>query len=151
MIDLWPDKLGYSNEKAPVSILEGQAYLLGRKTRNLIVGKVDSLYLPKNNVMKYYGTNEDLYLHEFYIEAPIIHDYRHNLVTIMHTNQLYPIIINTDETIKIELYGDNNLLAAHDEEEFIETLKNIFNSKMTKDIINSLFIQIGESTVTTPP
>lgn len=140
-MDLWPDNLGVNGGKAPAAILREQAQRLEEKTQNIITGKIETSFLPRLIVREKYGSNEDLFMYDFSLEAPVLDYYRHNLFTIFHGINLYPVIFNTDEEIKKELSGKIINLTAGNEEEFLDLLKGIFNSKRTVTIINSLLSQ----------
>lgn len=40
MIDLWPEDFASVGERSPISILKEQAAYLGKRTKNLVEGKV---------------------------------------------------------------------------------------------------------------
>ena len=94
--------------------------------------------------MEKYGTDEDLFMYDFYLEAEVLGYYRHSLFTIYHGINLYPVILNIDEAIRKELSGNTPNFTAQNEEEFLDLLKSVFNSKRTVTIINSLLSQARE-------
>lgn len=140
-MNLWPDNLGENGGKVPAAILREQAERLKEKTQNIITGRIESSFLPRLIVMEKYGSDEDLFMYDFYLEAPVLDYYRHNLFTIFHGINLYPVILNTNEAIKKELSENIFNFTAQNEEEFLGLLKGIFNSKGTVTIINSLLSQ----------
>lgn len=144
MIDLWPDNLGDGTGRAPAAILREQARHLENKTNKMLTGRIEPSFLPKLSVREKFGSDEDLFMYEFHLEAPILDYYRNNLFTIFHGIGLYPVIIHTDEAIRKEFFRDAGHLTADNEEEFLEILKNIFCSEKAVSIINSILAQVKE-------
>lgn len=144
MIDLWPDDLGAGAGRAPAAILREQARHLEKKTNNLITGRIEPSFLPKVTVREKFGTDEDLFMYEFHLEASVLDYYHKNLFTIFHGIDLYPVIIHADEAIKKELFKDVSNFTAKDEEELLDILKRIFNAEKTVTIINSILAQVKE-------
>jgi len=142
MIDLWPDNLGAGSGKAPAAILREQARHLDNKTNKMVTGRIEPSYLPRVTVKDKFGTDEDLFMYEFHLEAPVLDYYGNILFTIFHGIDLYPVIIHIDEAIKKELSENALNLAADNEEEFLDLLKRIFNCDKTVTIINSILAQI---------
>jgi len=144
LIDLWPDNLGDGTGQAPAAILREQARHLETKTNKMLTGRIEPSYLPKVTVREKFGSDEDLFMYEFHLEAPILDYYRHNLLTIFHGIGLYPVIIHTHEEIKKESFREVGHLTADNEEEFLEILKNIFCSEKAVTLINSILAQVKE-------
>lgn len=76
--DLWPSDFGTSKQPSPASILRQQAFLLGQRTQNLVVGEVES------RAEKPAG-----FLHVFYLTAPLL-DFRQALLHVRHGIDFYP-------------------------------------------------------------
>jgi carboxylesterase type B len=145
LIDLWPDNLGDASGRAPAAILKEQARHLENKTNSMITGRIEPSFLPKVTVMEKFGSDEDLFMYEFHLEAPVLDYYRNNLFTIFHGIDLYPVIVHTDDdAIKNELSGNVFHFTADNEEELLDILKKIFNSNKAVTIINSLLAQVKE-------
>lgn len=144
MIDLWPDNLGEESGRAPAAILREQARHLENKTNKMLTGRIEPSYLPKVTVMEKFGGDEDLFMYEFHLEAPVLDYYRNNLLTIFHGIDLYPVIIHTNETIRKDISRDVLNITADNEEEFLDILKKIFRSEKTVTIINSILAQVKE-------
>lgn len=144
MIDLWPDDLGAESGRAPAAILREQARHLETKTNNMLTCRIEPSYLPRVTVMEKFGSDEDLFMYEFHLEAPVLDYYRNNLFTIFHGIDLYPVIVHTNDAIKNELSGNVFHFTADNEEEFLDILKNIFCSNKTVTIINSILAQVKE-------
>ncbi len=146
MIDLWPEGLGPAGDQAPAVILKEQAACLGQRTKNLIVGRIEPSYLPRAAVVEKYGTDEDLFTYDFYLQVPLLDNYHYNLFTIFHGIEFYPVIINTDEAIKRELTGNILNFTAENKQEFLDLLQRIFSSSRAVTIINSILAQVKEMT-----
>jgi hypothetical protein len=144
MIDLWPDNLGEESGKAPAAILREQARHLENKTNKMVTGRIEPSYLPKVTVKEKFGSDEDLFMYEFYLEAPVLDYYRCHLLTIFHGINLYPVIIQADEALMTESFGDASRLTADNEEEFLNVLKTIFRANKTETINNSILVQVKE-------
>ena len=98
--DLWPEKLITRTITSPASILRQQGYILGEKTKNYIIGKVESSVLPEHvyhhdmlNLRSKTGT-ESIFIHNFNLSCEIL-DYRINLFNIRNYKELYPCIFIT--------------------------------------------------------
>ncbi len=144
MIDLWPDNLIAGSGKAPAAILREQARHLDNKTNKMVTGRIEPSYLPRVTVKDKFGADEDLFMYDFYLEAPALDYYRNILLTIFHGINLYPVIIYTDGAIKKILFENTANITANSEEEFLDILNNIFNCKNTVTIINSIIAQVRE-------
>ncbi|MBA4067574.1 MAG: hypothetical protein C0501_28475 [Isosphaera sp.] len=75
--DLWPTDFGTSPQPSPASVLRQQAYLLGQRTQNVVVGEVESK--PK----------KDRFVHTFYLSAPLL-DFRRAVLHAEHGVEFYP-------------------------------------------------------------
>ena len=142
-MDLWPDHLGGS-ARAPAAILREQARHLENKTNQVLTGRIEPSFLPQVTVREKFGSEEDLFMYEFHLEAPILDYYRHHLITIFHGLDLYPVIIHTPEAIRQELAAQAPHLTADNEEVFMDLLKDIFKTETTVAIINSILAQVKE-------
>lgn len=131
MPDLWPDDIGFTQVKAPVTILMEQASLLGVKTQNLVTASIDRDRYPiprdKNREFSY----------TFSLVAPALQHYRYNLFELFHGIGLYPLFLKVDEAVG----GSDALLAADNEEQFLDILGRIFNASKTRQIIQSMLVQ----------
>lgn len=134
MIDLWPDDIGYTKLKAPVTILMEQASLLGKKTQNLVEAKI--------------GRDEafEEFCYNFYLVAPALGNYRYKLFTIFHDIQLYPVKINIDSDILEEVSpGTEGQLSAESEDDFLDILRKIFGAEKTRSLIYALLAQVVDT------
>ncbi|MEK7400291.1 MAG: hypothetical protein AAB116_25380 [Candidatus Poribacteria bacterium] len=144
IVDLWPDTIKVEKMITPVIILRQQASLLGKKTKNIIQGKVEK------------GTDDTngLFDYTLYIVAPALNDYRYRLLSISYGIHLYPLTIKIeDEEILSEIppkfscttYKSGISIKPNSEEEFKEVLKAIFNSKKVLRVISVLLSQSDPS------
>jgi hypothetical protein len=148
MSDLWPKDIGHANMRAPVTILREQALLLGDKTQNLVKADVDtlspSLVDRMGSPYQYYGQPESVFVHNFYLVAPALDNYRYKLFDIAHPVDLYPVDFHLDEDIQEELLSQNGkgTLSAQTEDEFIDILGKILNSRKAKHVVHALLAQL---------
>jgi len=144
--DLWPDDIGrHIKLKAPVSILKEQGTLLGRKTGNLVKGVINIVI----------SSDKDHFAYIFYLVAPALGDYHYRLLEVSHSVDLYPLGIETDEDVLMELpvdvkaYGEMRgrqpkpILVADSQDRFIEILRAIFATKKVRRVIEAIIAQSG--------
>lgn len=136
MNDLWPDDIAVSTLRAPLTILKEQAAFLGSKTKNLIIAKVE-----KQESDLY---DEESIEHAFYVVTPALGNYRYKLFSISHSIELYPVTINLDSDIKMEIAPESGMyyLKVDNEQELVTLLTRIFGSKKTRRIIHALLAQV---------
>lgn len=144
MIDLWPEKISYTKKKTPLIILKEQAALLGKKTNNIVTASVET---TNDEVSNYFN-------HFFYLEAPALSYYRYQLFWIAHDVLLYPVQFYLDEHIHVEyrkIFLSKVVIRkpevqADTEDEFLETLKFIFQSERTLQVIEAIMVQSEDYT-----
>lgn len=125
--NLWPEDLGVITIAMPKEILVQQAKYLADMTKNVIFAEVKS----SQGILQ--GTDEKILLHEFVVKAPSLGNYKFTLIKAAHDLSIYPIhVVNC---LTEEVYD------AHDEEEFIRSVGQIFNSMATKNAINAIVAQ----------
>ncbi|NJN94856.1 MAG: hypothetical protein HC875_12540 [Anaerolineales bacterium] len=125
---LWPDEISVIEEVPPVSIFKEQAALLGEKTRNLVIAKVDTTI--SNRKRRFYDI--------FYLVAPILDNYRFELFRgSRDIETFYPIQITSD-TLEVDK-------EAMSEGELLKVLSDIFVHPKTIKIIQSMLVQSGWS------
>jgi hypothetical protein len=131
MTDLWPDNIGDIKITPPIDILQEQASLLGKKTKNLVQAEVTGG-----------EENENYFAYNFNIVAPSLENCRYRLLTIEHDIGLYPLFLYTEDDILDDIPSDfDTKLTIESEEEFMETLRTIFGADKTKRVISSLLSQ----------
>ena len=133
-MDLWPDELATAERQPPVAILRTQAALLGRKTRNLVIGRVTT---PSVGQAFFSHLARTQFLYVFQLVAPALNDYTYDLFSIGHGVDLYPVELefHAAEGTKIE---------SASEEEFIQVLKGVLSAPETKRVIGALLAQSQE-------
>jgi hypothetical protein len=154
VIDLWPDDIEHTTLKAPVTILKEQGVLLGRKTDNIVEGEVVS------TAVSTYPRVTEGFEFTFYLYGPAL-SYRYKLLTISHSDDLYPVGVRIDKALyqelskrelskmiaskQIELIDDGSgfKLVADSEDIFVEILKAIFATEKVKKVIGAIIAQSG--------
>jgi hypothetical protein len=119
--DLWPDDIGVSSLRAPVTILREQAGFLSDKTLHIVEGAVRSK-----------TSDDNKFLHAFYLEAPALDRYRFYLFSIEHDTDFYPLKILSEE---------GQPVVAKSEEDFTTQLADLFASEKTKNVVHALIAQ----------
>jgi hypothetical protein len=130
-----------------VKLLREQAELLGEKTHNKVVGKVQSVQVKHTFSHPFgdYGSKMEQALgFSFLIAAPEL-NYQYALFVIAVPLEAYPVRFELDYGLTKEVWANGNAtVEAANEAEFIEILKNIFNSQKTRRVISTLLAQFGE-------
>lgn len=145
MTDLWPEDVGQVDEslKTPHQILKEQADLLGKKTSNVLLGRVKtrSLGVILDDAEKDFSAD---FSYSFSIVAPTLNNYQFRLFSISYDHKFYPVRISMDPDILSEI-GDfhNTELTANNENEFLDILKKIFRANKTNRIIKALLAEIN--------
>jgi hypothetical protein len=121
MPDLWPSDFGQSDVVPPVSILREQADLIGKKTRGVIYGTIQTSKA---------GTD---FLHEFMLVVPTLDNYTYRLLFVRHPIQLYPA------TLTAELLQQD--FRAGTADEFVRQLGAVLSSPQTIEIVRVLLSQ----------
>src|SRR5580658_4806026 len=123
--DLWP-QIEAVNVRTPGTILKQQAALLGKHTKNLLEGSVDT---------QTYGSE---FRHHFIINAPTL-SYSMELFAVAHDVYLYPVRIASAPRVRLDHPED---LLLNSEGEFVNWLKGVFNAAETKRILSTLMAQV---------
>jgi hypothetical protein len=138
MVDLWPkdlEEITKTASTAPLTLLKEQASVLARRTNGLLQGNVESYS------RSVYG--KTLFAHSFEITAPALEGYRYSLFSIEHDVEMYPVKFKLEDAITSELWPDKGGdVEASSEDEFIECLGRIFNSKKSRKVIGALLSQL---------
>lgn len=149
--DLWPDDVQYDAVVPPVVILREQAGLLREKTKGLVVGEVESIDQPADEVEDYvreaFGEEKPIvHTHTLYLVAPAL-DYRYSLLSASHDFEPYPCVARfhpaTEPDIKVlpEHRGDIPE-EVHSEEAFLDWLQAVLSRQETKRVIYALISRI---------
>ena len=146
--NLWPDDIGNVTSIAPVTILKQQAALLGKKTKNLVEGKVAP-------ISEEAWTYRNGFAYSLNIVARTL-GYEYRLLAISHGVDHYPLRIRPDGAVLseistqfprfMELVPPGKViggLQAKSREEFEAILKAIFESQKTRRVVESLLAQSG--------
>lgn len=135
MTDLWPAEIDVTSLIPPATILREQATMLGKRTKNIVLGEVKAREVE----------NQD-FSYDFYIVAPALGNYRYKLFTISYSVDLYPVIIEIEKNIVYGMLENRrggliNPMKVDSEDMFLEILKEIFGSSKTKRVISTLLAQ----------
>jgi hypothetical protein len=130
--DLWPE-LNLAATTTPLSILREQAALLGKRTKGVLRGEVET-----------WGIEERI-AHSFSIAVPSLGDYKYNLFLIQHLPIGYPVYVTHWATSmrghfsEVETRSGEKTLA--DEGELRDWLRLTFHSDEVKRIVENLYAQ----------
>jgi hypothetical protein len=120
-IDLWPKAKFETDLVTPVSILRGQAALLGEKTRQLVSADVATSAIGS------------LVEHSFRLVVPALDNYKYELFRVTHkVDELYPLIGH---------FEGKGIPGLRDQSAFVQWLKEILSSDATLKKIDSLMAQ----------
>jgi hypothetical protein len=117
--DFWPDDIGQSDLRTPVSLLREQAVALGEKTKNVVTAEVTS------------SAAGEAFTHFLVLLAPAV-NYRYQLITIQHPITLYPMTA---------MISGGSWARIDSEDGFIQWLKAALTSDKTKGVIRALIAQ----------
>ena len=155
IVDLWPDDLEVTDLVPPVTILKQQAVLLGKKTKNLLEGQVATFSdasglmggfgggmggtprgianasVPAQGFVNANTSTQTTFYHTFDLVASTLNGYKYTLFSASHNISMYPISITFNGQRR-----DCNT-----EQEFLQALRDIFNSDETRRIISALVAQ----------
>jgi len=118
--NFWPN-IQPSKSKMPVSTLQQQAALLGRKTRNVVTATVITSPEGKD------------FVHELRLVAPALGHYTYEVLTVRHPISLYPA--------RIYDHVRSKEMEAPGQSEFEQMLKEILSSTEMRDILQVLVDQ----------
>ena len=119
--DLWPDDFGQADFVTPVTILKGQASMLGPKTNNLVEAEVKS-------TTQGYG-----FVHTLSLIAPALDNYSYKLIQVSHTIELYPV--------DVVFLPSNEGYTVMGQDALMKSLGRMFNDDRTKSLIRALIVQ----------
>jgi hypothetical protein len=150
--DFWPE-INPGSVRTPVAVLREQAGLLGRKTRNLVVGDVrggpveegyNSLWiLPIGGSRREENREESEkkgFRYRLDLVAPALGDYRFTALTIAHGIELYPVSVR-NHLVPEAIHPSRNEVRADSEDELKEALREILSSAEMKRVIETLIAQ----------
>ncbi|CAN5500953.1 hypothetical protein BH09BAC4_BH09BAC4_18100 [soil metagenome] len=124
---LWPD-FAIETTKSPKAILKEQAGYLMAKTNNVLSAEVDTVQ-ERGSIV-----------HQFYVVAPAMNNYRYKILSVTHGVIYYPLTIEWDDN-ESPWEGVTTGKKTQDQDEFIKALTQIFNDPSTVRVISSLLSQ----------
>ena len=132
MDNLWNIKTGAITQN-PIAILQEQANILLKETHNKVGATV-----TKSSDM--FGD----FVITFLITSPTIPNYSFKVFSAKLKPTIYPIIIDCDENIQMELgYADNQIttnITCHNYDEFLNILSRILGSNYIGQVLQSLMM-----------
>ncbi|HLX64675.1 MAG TPA: hypothetical protein VKX17_25615 [Planctomycetota bacterium] len=131
-ISLWPNDLTQTSAHTPVHILKEQAQYLANATKGLVIGRVTTI-----------GLADEKFSSALDLIVPAIRSYSYQLLRMDHDLSLYPVTIwaKSNEMTTATLMGQPQKRQVNNEQEFIAVLKEIFESKSTREILSALMAQ----------
>lgn len=154
MIDLWPDDIAYTRQKAPVTILKEQAALLGQKTQSIVTASVEAIPpgMLRRTPQDVWQTRQDTFAYQFSLVAPALSYYRYQLFSVVHDANIYPVLFRFDEEVKREYCAtfapatglEEPHVEAESEEQFLEVLRFVFQSRKARQVIQAILAQSQE-------
>lgn len=140
MQDLWPEKIEYPVIEAPVAILMRQAVALGKKTGNVVEGRVERT-----------RTYPHRFGYSFRIVGPLLGDYSYQLFIITHGVELFPVEIMAESAIMVEVARKTGVhprekdyegtVVAETQDEFENILRAIFAASKTQNVVGAIIKQ----------
>ncbi len=125
--DLWPADIIPPDQPSPVAVLRQQGYLLGQKTRNFVVGEVQSSGSPRE------------FNHEFWISASLL-NVRVRVCSVQHGIRFYPAKVKTFDihTSSGNVSMERTQYEAADLTAFTDIIKGILAEDDVRELIQSL-------------
>jgi hypothetical protein len=117
--NLWPSDIAESNLITPVTILKEQATALGDLTKQIVIAEVRS------------SSTGSSFTHRFVLTAPAIGNYNFELLQVQYGISFYPM----------QLSWRGSIYTISSEQQFIQTLKDIFVDATTRNVIQSMLAQ----------
>ncbi len=131
--DFWGNINTEEVVRTPVSILKEQAALLGKKTKNVLEAKVDTIKLEDG----WFG-------HRLFLVAPTLDNYTYELLRFCHPIQLYPVLPDSFRTLaswKSSTTPPTEGTRLPDEDAFLRWLSGKLSSDETHRVITNLLSQ----------
>jgi hypothetical protein len=121
--NLWPTEIEKIPDlRTPLTLLKEQASVLGDMTGRTVLGEVET------HVM---AIDINPFHHTFYLRVPSLDNYRYELLEVSHDVRLYPA--------QVRAAGVSRQVSSEDE--LKETLKGIFSSGETRNVLTGLVNQ----------
>jgi hypothetical protein len=114
---------------APFNILLGQAASLKEMTKDLLIAEVERNAEPD----RVRGKESRFFVLELRIVAPSLNHYTYSVLTVRHGITMIPLKIDS---------SDGKNWECGNEDEFVDTLKQILSSSEVKKVIAGLLTQI---------
>lgn len=109
----------------PIAVLKELAQGLEKRTKGLLIGKVEQTSYDSDFTL------------EFYISAPSLNNYSYEVFSLSHNLNFYPLQIKSS--------SERGYLKVENQEDLEKQLKTIFSSSEVKKVINGLLAQINST------
>lgn len=120
--NLWGSIPAVAKMKTPLTVLREQGRILEKETGGQLVGIVTTRTNSQGDMV-----------HNFYIQAPLLDDYSHLLLSVLHGAKMFPLTVQFEG----KKPSVKNMAA------FENLLGLILKKSSTKEVINNLLIQSG--------
>jgi hypothetical protein len=118
--------------------------LLGKKTKQLLVGKVAAIDPAQNSAANqtYVALlrgpakrNDDDFIvaYNFSIVAPALNNYTYNVLSIVYGLMIYPVIVTSRGKV---------IRRCDDEEAYLDAIQSVFESEEIRKLISALMMQL---------
>lgn len=135
MENLWPD-FGDFVAKMPNEILNEQANFLIEKTKGVIYAEVLRIDFEGIYITDDYDDIKGTFGFRFVIRSKYMEHYKFELFKIFHDFDLYPVTFLLDEKMSEELGKKKAITLIHSEQEYLNFLKKLFNTKRLFNVIS---------------
>ena len=119
--NLWGELPSSENQKTPVQILKEQASILTQLTKGVLVGSV----APQDT--------RQPFSYVLGIRAPALNNYSAAILSIGHTIEMYPLVLQN------QISGNSQ--RCDDENAFIQAISRILKDEKTHRVIKALLVQ----------
>lgn len=135
MDNFWPSEFQPEEIINPTKILEEQAKILPKITKDLVYAEVSELNLnDRLNV----DLHED-FAYAFYLYGKHLENYRYRVFVFCHNIFIYPTILKLDREIAKELGAtEHTKFNLKSQQDFEELLSKVLRSKTMNKIVSSI-------------
>lgn len=141
ILNRWPEEFKV-DVQTPLVILRAQASYLGKVTRSILEGTVET------------ESVRDRVQHRLVVVAPACGGYRHTLITALHNEDLpYPVEVRAEALAQGDPEEEYGVIypKAYSDEEMGELVARTLQSQQTRAVILSLIAKSNEAEFVSPP
>lgn len=144
--NLWPHFNILPEIQTPQKILETQGKKLSEVTQGLVYGSVSESRITADNKSDFIGSRKEYdFNFRFELASKYLTNYRFQMFIISHNIDIYPLKLKLDPPTAQEI-GMEEVVSILDEDDFIETLSQIFRSGRVTRIVHNI-IQLAVPSV----